>query len=224
MPGVRPNEYDAREEGAQFCHGGAEAISGVVWCIPAQVSGFRSRCRWPGQAGCAVLAGWRHGHGSVCHQYGEPSQAAEVAVCRLHAVCGTRRRQWQYLGTSVGGAGVLVLLFKIGRRPGRDLAICFGARRPRRVGDMRGGWSAVHVRHPLYVRSSSSCKVVRGSKAHHDHASVWTMPLRGWQSPLRGRGLHAQAAAASLSASGGCGWTMKLAASLPSAPAAPVFS
>jgi hypothetical protein len=42
------------------------------------------------------------------------------------------------------------------------------------------------------------------------------------QAPLRGRGLHAQAAAAS--ASGGCGWTMKLAASLPSAPAAPVFS
>ena len=23
---------------------------------------------WPGQAGCAVRAGWRHGHGAVCHQ------------------------------------------------------------------------------------------------------------------------------------------------------------
>ena len=190
MPGVRPNEYDAREEGAQFCHGGAEAIAGVVWCIPAQVSGFRSRCRWPGQAGCAVLAGWRHGHGSVCHQYGEPSQAAEVAVCRLHAVCGTRRRQWQYLGTSVGGAGVLVLLFKIGRWPGRDLAICFGARRPRRVGDMRGGAGAPSMPGTRWCGTPGAFTVLTcGQVARWFGVLVarrvfghWTMPLCGCQS------------------------------------------
>ena len=95
---------------------------------------------WRGQAGCAQSSPVG---GTDMAQFainsGEPGQAAEAAVCRLHAACGTGRHQWQYLGTSVGGAGVLVRLFKIGRRPGRDLAICFGARRPRRVGDMRGG-------------------------------------------------------------------------------------
>jgi len=167
MPGVRPNEYDAREEGAQFCHGGARwhmpASHAPATChprrLPASCGISRRKCPAFDPGADVARAGRlcsprrlaaRTWPAQLAINSGEPSQAAEVAVCRLHAVCGTRRRQWQYLGTSVGGAGVLVLLVKIGRRPGRDLATCFGARRPRRVGDLRGvGWSAVHARSPL---------------------------------------------------------------------------
>jgi hypothetical protein len=128
------------------CYLPPEAIAGVVlqlvWYIPAQVSGFRSRCRCgPGRQAVQSSPVGGTDMAQLAINSGEPSQAAEAAVCRLHAVCRTRRHQWQYLGTSVGGAGVLLLLVKIGRRPGRpgDLAICLGARRPRRVGDMRCG-------------------------------------------------------------------------------------
>jgi hypothetical protein len=107
---------------------------------------------WPEQAGCAQSSpvdGTDVAQSTI--NSGEPGQAAEAAVCRLHAACGTRRHQWQYLGISVGGAGVLVRLFEIGRRSGRDLVICVGARRPRRVGDMMGGLERRPCSAPAFV-------------------------------------------------------------------------
>jgi hypothetical protein len=77
---------------------------------------------WRGQAGCAQSSPVG---GTDMAQFainsGEPGQAAE-AVCRLHAACGTRRHQWQYLGISVGWAGVLVHLFNLSSKSDGGLA------------------------------------------------------------------------------------------------------
>ena len=78
---------------------------------------------WRGQAGCAQSSpvdGTDVAQSTI--NSGEPGQAAEAAVCRLHAACGTRRHQWQYLGISVGWAGVLVHLFNLSSKSDGGLA------------------------------------------------------------------------------------------------------